>query len=337
MSSDASLVLGQLDSAATINDVTFNSDINNSGAISLGGGNSGLAGDQGSHLVMTPGTVFNNLPGGVVNVQGSFDNRQLTGTVLNQGTFSVLQNNLTINNDGTYFNNETGTVNIESGRTATITGTGGTFILGSLSTVGGDGTLAFGGTQIIEITSDYTFNSTTLTTDFTGGQVTVDDLGSGSTFFNGGHMVFQSDDEIFNLPFENTSFTTLDIGGSNPSTFNEVTFTEGVTNTGLIDLRGGNIGLAGDQGSSIVVVGMLMNMPGAILRASAGFDGRFINADVTNQGTIEVNQALIHNGDLTQMAGGDLDVNADYTINAGNVDLQQGIGQCRSGWRYPDH
>ncbi len=308
---------------------TFNGNVVNAGTLEIGGGTAGISGDQGSHLVLALGELLNQ-PGGVLRSMPGTDNRQVSGEIDNQGSILV-DYPLTYHNSGNTLDSRNGTINAESN--LTITGTGGTIELGSGTVLSGNATIFFNGTQTIDVVSDLTFASNTLTTNFTGGQTTFDDFGSTASFINTGHFLIQSNDEVFNLPVDNQTGGLLDIGGTTSNVFTAPTFNDGITNTGIINIGGGTSGISFDQGSDLIVNGSgINNLASGTIQSTGSADNRFLTADVQNAGTIDINYPLTHDGDLVQTATGVIDVDANYTINTvSNLDLQLGLIDIGSG------
>ena len=308
-------------------------------------------------LAVTNGTLTNtgeirtqNSQGGGTqgrNIQAELDNQSTltinsTSTIakadadhLNSGTFDV-NDNLTLTQSGTTptFTNS-GTIDVASGKTFTISGgsftdNGGTFL--------GSGTLALSSTTATVILNQTISNTWALTSSALSGAgaLTVDGgliIGGSSVsspLVNQGSLLARGTSSI-DGSFSNTASGTVtleaDVGG-----FSAVALTvaNGFTNAGTVVLDY----FSNDAATLAVTNGTLINT-GEIRTQNSqggGTQGRNIQAELDNQGTLTINTAAtIAKADADHLNSGTFDINDNLTLtqsgttptftNSGTIDV----------------
>jgi VCBS repeat-containing protein len=305
-----------------------------------------------SRLTVTSGTLTNG-PGGTLRSSGVRNLRILTASIDNQGTVDIDQN-LSLTNSGGSFRSSDGALDILSGTTLTVGG--GSAHLGTGTGLVGSGTVDFV-VPTLELTSDLTIPSGGVRFAF-GGAVQITGAGrltnQGSILFDNERVEVEMDNQSFmhvkgtataiNGSFNNSGTLRLEaerVGQSNRNGW--MTFARGFTNDGMIDL------LSTTGGYSVrmtLTSGTLTNLPGGVIRSSGiGIrDGRFLSAAIDNQGTIDIQQALLVNSisspvsysssGLIQVVGGDLTLSfgAPSTFtNTGTIQISSGRTLALSG------
>ena len=312
---------------------------------------------------LTVGGTLVNAAGGIIRSVPGFGGKTLSAQLDNQGTVEVNEA-LTLArasaqhvNSGTIVTSGAGSLSInQSGTTPSFTnvgtitlGPGGLFVTGGAMTLTG-GTLTGessvlwtnGVTLTVDVASaraPWELNNTVVT-----GTVTVpagDSLrfNTGSptmTLVNEGRVILQSS------PVISGSLTTvpgsvLEVRAAVGST--SATITSGFTNNGLIELRTVNAFF----GNSLTVGGTLVNAAGGIIRSVTGFGGKTLAAQLDNQGTLEVNEALtlarasaqhVNSGSIL-ISGANLSVNQSGTTpsfaNTGTITIAAGRSLAVAG------
>src|SRR5262249_33084923 len=217
----------------------------------------------------------------------------------------------------------TGTIDLGA-RTLTISGGSFNFDAGSVT---GAGTLSLSGTTAT-FTPDFSNATTTLTvnnstvngpgtlTNAAGRTLTLTNSTINAALVNQGAIVIRAGDSI-NGSFTATADSTLTVQGDGFFSNALLTFSQGFTNLGLIDLTCVN---AGTQARLDVTSGTLVNAVGGTIRSSVAVGGgRQLNAALDNQGTLTVEQTLSMN------RGGSVDSNSGaITLTTGDLSINSG-------------
>ena len=300
---------------------TFNENITNDGLIELKDGLNG-GGDEGVHLLLGSGAVLTNMATGIIRSTGPYDSREITGDIVNNGLIDV-DYTLTLSHEGAIVDSSNGTIDIASGATLLLnSSTNGELKLGSGSVIQGDGTLNFFGDQTVTLTSDFTWTATNIFANFANSVVTFNPQAPGDDLIVDGLLSFSSIDDIFNVEVKVGTSGELELFGNN--TLRTTTFTENITNEGLIELKDGLAG-GGDEGVHLLLSGgaVLTNMSTGIIRSTGPHDSREITGDINNDGTIDVDYALTVNGNITNTGLVDLTAAQTLTLNS-MIDNQSG-------------
>jgi RTX calcium-binding nonapeptide repeat (4 copies) len=283
------IVNGTLTNAATIDmqagadgPRTLSAQLNNQGTLNV---NQRLTLDRPSGLTSV---ADNNAASGVINVTGG----DLTVNLSRASGSDPVPSFAT-----------SGTINIATGRTLKVQGVGapGTFNF-TAGTIGGQGTLAL----INSITANFTPNFGSATS------LTVQDstVNGPGTLTNGATLALQRGALGANLPVINqgllivsgpsalsgtftTAFgSTLRLSGDGGFGPGNLTVGSSFTNNGTIELTEAG----SPQGDTLTVNGTLTNAAGHIIDIQVGADGpRTLNAQLNNQGTLNVNKNLTMN------------------------------------------
>jgi hypothetical protein len=235
---------------------------------------------------------------GLIDLQNALTIARPSSAHVNSGTISVALGTLTVTQSGTApsFTN-TGTITIAPARTMAVSG--GTLTLTGGTLDGPAGTLSTSGATVnLDVASART--RLTLTTTTVPGTVTIPALDSlrlagGSptmTIVNDGRLVLQ-DVMTFNGSVATGDTTSvIEIRSAAAYGQGNITFTNGFTNTGRIELRT----LDASYGNRLAVTnGPLVNAPGGIIRAIPGFGSKELAAQLDNQGLLDVREALVLN------------------------------------------
>lgn len=259
------------------------------------------------------GTLVNAPTGEILSIAG-FGGKTLTAQLDNQGLVDVVaaltlsgagaahQNSgtiflsgadLTVTQTGTTpsFTN-TGTMTLASGRQLNVTG-------GTLNLTGGTLEGASGALATSNVVLNFDINSarmplqlgnTTVPGTFTipAGDSLVLDGGSPTfTLVNEGRLVLRSS-VVLGGSLTTTATSVIESRAQNGPGGASPTIANGFVNTGLIELRT----LDAFYGNSLTVGGTLVNAPGAIIRSVTGFGGKTLSAQLDNQGTLQIDEAL---------------------------------------------
>jgi hypothetical protein len=315
------------------NDVTGTLQVRGAGTLTLTNGftNNGLVEMLGIGtgvpvtLSVTSGTLTNGA-GAVINIlsffsgprtlsaqldnQGTINVNNTAGLTLihpngspaitNSGTINVNDGDLTLNQSGTtaVFVN-TGTLNISTGRTFVVNG--GEFDPDS-GTI--NGSMRLNGVAL----GSGTLSSNAVATVSAGSEP------AGTTLVNQGRLFVQGGTTTFNGSFTNGENGLLQLAGGVNSASAVLTVANDLTNNGVIQLTALQSGIATTLS---VTNGTLYNAPGALLETLSGTGGiHTLNAQLNNQGTVNLNQRLnITRTGAAHTNSGLITVRADLTVN----------------------
>jgi len=341
--------------------LTVASGFTNSGAIDLTSAN----GAFGANLFVNSGVLTNAPTGTITASAGAAGPRALNAQLDNQGSFTIAQtvtmsmSSAVITNSGTIDLNggdltisqfgptpsvtNTGTVTIGAGQTWTVSS--GTLNLTS-GTVGGAGTLnlissvvanfAAGFTNAVTalVASNSTINGPGALTNASTKTLTLTSVALNTPLTNQGTLIAQGS-STFGGAVSNAQGATLQVLGNNVGGTSVLTVANGFTNDGAIELTSAN----GAFGAELFVTnGTLVNSSTGAISSQAGAAGpRLINAQLDNQGSFTVSQALtmgrassaITNSGTIDLNGGDLTVTQSGTTpsftNSGTVTIGAGL------------
>ena len=312
--------------------------------------NDGTVNWTGNGIHMSNGTINNNgtwtadssstlqaicFSSGMVN---AFNN-DASGTFTQQGTgttqFTPWYSNVAFNNAGTVNINQ-GELDIIGGGTQT-----GAFI--------GAGILAFSGATV-NLATDYsivvavlslsssTINGPGMLTIAAGSTLAVNSSMINAPLVNEGLLVNYATSTI-NGSFSNAAGATLELAGQtgwNLYIPSNLTFANGLTNQGVIELVGGT------SDELVVSRGTLVNKLGGTIHFVPGNNGDTLTAELDNEGTLQVDCALTiamdsaqdSNSGTINVSGGNLTINQSGTdpslsntgtinVSGGNVTIDQ--------------
>ncbi len=333
-----------------------------------------------AQLSVTNGTLLNIGTAAINVLTGAGGARTLNAALNNQGTFTINQpltmgrpssvhqnsgsmniasGDLTINQSGTTpsFTN-TGTINLPSGRTWTVSGgawthsgptlgSGGALVLGSVNPAAFGTAHTLGTITLNSTVATFTQNQSSASTTFTFTNATVNGPGG---FTNAAGKTIVMTNGVMNAAFDNQGLFTLrgspDVNGAFTTAAGSTlrvegdafccsaaaTILDGFTNNGTIELTA--INATGTTAGLSVTNGILVNASGRLIHVQAGNGGaRHLNAALDNKGTITVSQGLTVNkpdadhvnSGLLQLAGGDMTVTESGTrpgfSNTGTIDV----------------
>jgi hypothetical protein len=359
----------------------INSGFSNSGTLRIDSGASsspttltvanGFTNNGLIELLTNPGSgggtgvgVLNITTGTLTNASGATLRSAGTGTtnastynvvnavLTNQGTIDT-QRGLTITNTGRTFTSDAGTLGISTGQLLTVDG--GTTTLGSGTVFSGTGTLSLLNTPVLNLASDLTLSSGSITLDLNGTSAATisaavpgknlnigsgaalslknDTIASSVNLVNAGTVtVAGTSTSAINGGLTNTGTLRIDSGASSSPT--TLTVASGFTNSGLIELLT-NPGSGGGTGVGVlnITTGTLTNASGATLRsAGTGTTNastyNVVNAVLTNQGTIDTQRGLTitNTGRTFTSDAGTLGISAGQllTVDGGTTTLGSG-------------
>lgn len=263
-----------------------------------------------SHLVVSSGVLTNSATG-VINVVDGEGGRSINADVINNGTVNIGDTTQFSKPNGVFTNNGdfnvTGSLSI-SGSNAVFNQNGGTFdVLGSFTTSGD--TFNFNGASLSgnpPVLLDSALNIGAAST----GAATFSFRGLNNTL-NGDVAMGQR------LQIDAVSNTTT-----------VLTAAQGFTNDGTIVLD--HISPNGNFSSNLVVTsGLLTNSATGVITAELGQGVRTINADVVNNGTININdttQLLKPSGVFTNNADSNISTTGELSAPANGVVFNQDAG-----------
>jgi hypothetical protein len=173
---------------------------------------------------------------------------------------------------------------------------------------------------------------------------------AGAALTNQGSLVVLGSNQ-FNGTFTNDVTGTLQVRGTSNQGSGTLTLTNGFTNNGLVEL----VGIGNNvQATLSVTSGPLTNAAGAVINVPSGFSGpRTLNAQLDNQGTLNVNNAAgltvthpngspaITNSGTINVSDGDLTLNQSGTtavfLNTGTLNVSPGCTLFVNGGEFdPD-
>jgi hypothetical protein len=269
---------------------------------------------------------------GVVNINQALTLAANSAADQNSGTINVGSGGLTINQSGasSSFTN-TGAINLNGGNlvvnqpnaTSDFTNSGTITISSALLTItGGRFDPDSGSLNGLVQLNNVALGSGTLSSNASVTLSSVSEL-TGATLTNQGTLLFLATN-LFNGDFTNDTTGSMQVRGFTSSTVGIVpgtlTLTHGFTNNGLVELA--SIGPSAPA-TLTVTGGTLTNAAGAVINALQTFsDPSFVNAQLDNQGTINVNSA---NGLTITHTKGSAALTSSGTINVngGNLVLNQ--------------
>jgi len=332
---------GAVDSAA----LTVANGFTNNGVIELtainGAGNTAA-------LNVSSGTLTNAASGSIQSLAGAGGSRILNAQVTNLGTLTVSQN-LTMSNSARTFTSTSGTIQVDPAKVLTITD--GATALGSASLLSGGGQIDLAGTHALNLASDLTLTTSEPTLTFSG-IVTVNGPGvltnaatlqlSADTINadlnNQGTLLVPTGVNAINGALTTATNSIIRVRGDGAVASAALTVANGFTNNGVIELTA--INGVGNTAALNVTSGTLTNAASGSIQSLAGAGGpRSLNAQVTNLGTLTVEQSLTINnasalplsfdgsGTLISSAAANLTLTGDLLGGTQNADLfrPQGI------------
>ncbi len=287
---------------ATANGLTFASGFTNFGLIEL----TSSGGSFTMSLRITNGTLTNANGGVLTSLVGTGGGRNVVAPVVNQGRINVAQN-FTLDNADRSFISTAGTINVSTGRALAIKGgrlpTQGLVRFGSGTVLSGTGSVDLGGEHVVELPTDFTLAAGGPTLTFSG-HVTVNGPG---LFIN--QTTFQSTSDRFNAVVVNQgTFVTAGPGNEifggfvsgNGTTLRvlaleaygaaEVTFSQGFTNNGRIELT--SFQNLNGAATLRVLAGTLVNPVGSVIEVAGELGARTIAASITNEGQLNLVRSL---------------------------------------------
>ncbi|MCK6486530.1 MAG: thrombospondin type 3 repeat-containing protein, partial [Phycisphaerae bacterium] len=314
------------------------------------------SGGNSPHLnVTTAGQTLTNAATGVIRAEtGTGGVPTLDAQITNLGMIDV-QHNVEIDNPARVFDSTSGSIAVAGGKTLTVAGGESRFGFGTMLL--GSGTIDFSGTSILALLSDFTHQPGCAGVKLTfNGTVTVNGPG---TLVNEGALTLTND--TVNAPLTNrgrlvaagginnviaspaaqffneatgscSSMSVLRVEAGPGSSNGTLTVSAGFTNSGTIELI--HTGTSGHTATLNVTTGTLTNT--GIIRAlpsASASSQRVLNAQLDNQGTLEVNQATSVNKSSAQHAssgtinvtGGNLTITQSGTTpsftNTGTIDI----------------
>jgi hypothetical protein len=356
--------------------LTVANGFTNNGLIELVSADGGYS----SALTVTSGTLTNAAGATIHSIVGAGGSRTLSAQLDNAGTLDIDQPltltkasanhvnsgaidasvNLTLTQSGTSpsFTN-TGTITLAAGRDFSVSGVGGILDLSAGSLTGTATSTLIASGQLLSFTpTTVTIPMTLTTTNVNGGSLaigsteTVTLLGGGLvdpvTINSGGTLLTHGAATLAGAVTLSAGGTLRVLGQGNGG-HASLTVASGFTNSGLIDL------LSADGGYSstlAVTTGTLVNATGATIHSIVGAGGsRTLNAQIDNQGTLDVDQDLtLSKADAVHVSSGAIDLttadltltqsgttpsfestgsvtlgaNRTWTVNGGTLDIDQG-------------
>jgi glycine cleavage system H lipoate-binding protein len=342
--------------------LTIANGFTNSGTIELVTNAGNCCGPSSATLNVTTGTLTNATGATIRSTGLSATTNTLNAQVTNQGTIEVNQP-LAVTNASRTFTSSAGTLNVASAQTLTIND--GTTTLGAGTAFSGSGKVKLAGTShTLNLASDLTLatstgvaldlnrtSAVTVTSGTTGTKLIVPVNGelvlSNSTISsfvdlaNSGTVIASTGSSTINGGVTNASGATLRVSDLSVTPDSAtLTVANGFSNSGTIELLNNNGNCCGARAATLnVSVGTLTNTAGGTIR-SAGTSGatNTLNAQVTNQGAIEVNQPLTistlgsNSGQLTVASGSSLTATAGFTntgILSGSGTISVGSGAAK--------
>jgi hypothetical protein len=271
--------------------------------------------------VVTTGTLINQ---GTISVLAGAGggSRTLNAELDNQGTLDI-QLSTTLTNTSRTFTTTSGTLTVASGQTLTVNG--GTTVVGSGTTQGGTGTVDLTGTHTLTLASDFTMAPSVLNWVLSGA-VTINgpgvltnpetllltgDIVNADLVNNGTLLVRQS--SALNGALTQGVGSLIRMEGTNGT--GQLTVANGFTNTETIELSN----VVADWGAELVVTtGTLINQGTISVLAGAGGGSRTLNAELDNQGLLNVAYPLTVNA-----ASADHLNSGTITVSGGNLTVSQ--------------
>ncbi len=314
----------------------------------------------GGTLVNAPGAIIRSVPGfggktlaAQLNNQGAVEVNEVlslsrgSAAHVNSGSIAVSGGNLSVSQSGTTpsFTN-TGAITLAAGRVLAVGG--GTLTLTGGTVAGPGATLSTSGVTLnfdlpSARTTTLTLATTTVPGAFTvpaGDSLVLTDGSPTMTLANEGRLVLRGS-AVLGGTLTTAVGSVLEARAQNGPNAVAATITNGFTNNGLIELRT----LDAFFGHSLTVGGTLVNSSLGIIRSVAGFGGKTLAAQLDNQGTVEVNEALtlarasathVNTGSIV-LSGGILSINQSGTTPSfthgfgGAIDIPPGGSVVFSG------
>jgi hypothetical protein len=318
---------------------------------------------QSSVLIVNNGTLVNP-PGGVINVltgagnNGRVINAELNnqGTLtvgaslslskssaahLNSGSILLTNGDLSLSQSGTPSSfTTTGIVDIGNGLNFVVSG--GTLNYNA-GTIGGLGTLSlnsatanfvpnFSNASTALYLNGATVNGPGIVTNAVGKTFSIDNSTLNAALINQGSVIFRGFGNNLNGSVENQAGATLRVQGDGTISGAQLAVAQGFTNNGLIELTSV---VNGQSAVLIVNNGTLVNSPGGVINSltGAGNNGRGLNTELNNQGTLNVGATLtINKGPgAVYSDGGTINVSAGQTLQVIGGTFQINTGGVLQG------
>jgi RHS repeat-associated protein len=279
----------------------------NNGTIDLTSGYGGNAAQLDSQ-----GTFTNAATGTIEAIQGGGGNRYLNGNIVNLGTITP--------DSGIGLTLQNGTFTQSSG---TINSTGGLYV--SQETFNADG-------GILNVNDYFQVSQSTLNLNggtTSNGPVTILDatLNAAATATGPASFIFY--DQHNTLSGTVSQSVTLTVQGNNPYGIGALAVADGTVNDGIIDLNsgyGGNSVQLNSQGT------FTNGTSGTIEVIQGGGGNRYLNGNVTNQGTLIVDSGITlnsQNGLFTQ-GGGSINSNGGFASSLESLNFNGGTSVFNS-------